>query len=98
MATRKKKPPWNASLPPPPWAPGGKPHVPVHAPTTLTVGHSTPASMGELWRIRRTAADGTSALVTLAGEPWEGPALQAVKRAEVLGKEDPDGRYVAERA
>ncbi len=37
---RKKKPPWNADLPLPPWA-GGPEHVVPPAPDTLSPSHST---------------------------------------------------------
>lgn len=43
---RPKKRPWNADLPPPPWA-GGPEHVVTPAPETVTVGHSTTAHFVE---------------------------------------------------
>lgn len=45
------------------------------------------------WRIERVFADGRRELVTLAGEPWEGPADKAKTRAEVMQREEPDVRF-----
>lgn len=51
MAARKKKP-WSADLPPPPWA-GGPEHVAKPVPGTVTVGHSTPGAPAEHWECFR---------------------------------------------
>jgi hypothetical protein len=97
MPRPPKKPHWQTLLPKPEWA-GGPPHVSREVITDrVLVGHSTPTGSGQLWRIRRVAADGSSELVTMAGEPWEGTGTQAALRAQVLGQEDPDGRYIPEK-
>ncbi len=95
MAARKKRP-WNADL----RIPGldGRPeHVPPPPIPRQPVYGLTAPARPEKWRVRRYAADGSSELYTHAGEPWTGSATEAAKRAEVLGREDPDGRYEAER-
>jgi hypothetical protein len=96
MAARKKKLPWNHDLKIPGYG-DNPPHEIKHVEYGVSVGHSTPTGSGQLWRVRRVASDGSSELVTMAGEPWEGTGTQAALRAQVLGQEDPDGRYIPEK-
>lgn len=55
---------------------------------------STPPALGSKWCIVRVFADGRRELVTLAGEPWEGPEEKARHRAAVMQAEEPDVTFV----